>query len=134
MAHHQNLLHAQRCHRKLDRSGHAVQAAAVVIGRHQGGNVADGEQLAGSGVEDHGGVGAAVGAGDDHGCRLLTIAQAVENVPGFAITAAAKAPVTSDQILCVVSKIDHGGARLANVCCRSKRNRRDVIDSRWQLA
>ncbi len=70
---------------EFERGRDAMKAAAFVIGRHQGGDVAHGEQFAGRGIEDHCGIGAAVGAGDDHGRRFLPVAQAAEEITRLAI-------------------------------------------------
>lgn len=108
---------------EFERGGDAVQAAGFVIGRHEGGDVAHGEQFAGGGVEDHGGVGAAVGAGDDHGRRLLSVAQAAEEVTGLAIAIGAETAIAVDQILGVVCEFDHRGVSLAKIGGGGKHSR-----------
>src|SRR3546814_5633972 len=64
MAHHDDLLHLKDLDGEFQRGRNAMAAAAELQRRHEGGDVANREYLAGSGVEDGGGIGSAVGAGD----------------------------------------------------------------------
>ena len=68
---HNDVAHAQDAHREFDRRAHAVRLVVRPVGRHQVGDVADDEQLAGRGIEHHLRIGAAIRAGDDERAGIL---------------------------------------------------------------
>lgn len=65
MAHDHNRFHLKLCDRELDRGANTVEPWGFLEWRRQVGDIADNKKLARVGVEDGGGVHAAVGAGDD---------------------------------------------------------------------
>ncbi len=92
--------HLERPYREFDRGTDAVRLVVRPVRRHQIGDVADDEQFAGGGIEDHLGVGAAVRAGDHQGTGLLPEpAQLLE--PGAFVPpgAGAETVIAFDQIV-----------------------------------
>ena len=75
VAHHHDLFDLKLGDRKLERGGHAVVARLGLEWGRQVGDVADDENLARLDVENLGRIDAAVGAGDDHHARALTLGQ-----------------------------------------------------------
>src|SRR3546814_11205204 len=75
MAHHDDLLHLKDRDGEFQRGRNAMAAAAELQRRHEVGDVANREYLAGCGVEDGGGIGTAVGAGAHHHAWILYLGE-----------------------------------------------------------
>ena len=73
VTHHEDFADLQLRHREFERSRNAVEAVARLVRRSQRCDVPGHEHLAGAGVEDLGGVAAAVCTGKDHHLRALTL-------------------------------------------------------------
>ncbi len=71
MAHDDDIGDVQRLDGEFDAGRGAVLAAVRLVGRHEIGDVAEHEELARAGIEDHLGCRATVAAGDDHRGWLL---------------------------------------------------------------
>src|SRR5437588_668299 len=75
MTHDQDFADLELGNRELERRRDAMIAAGRLVGRGEGGDIANDEHLAGSGIEDLCGVDAAVGAGQDHHPWALALRQ-----------------------------------------------------------
>ena len=75
VAHHHQLLDLELGDREFERGRDAVIGAVRLERRHQVGDVADDEHLAGPGVEDLRRIDPAVRAGDHHHLRALAFGQ-----------------------------------------------------------
>src|SRR3546814_7602223 len=73
MAHHDDLLHLKDRDGEFQRGRNAMAAAAELQRRHEVGDVANREYLAGCGVEDGGGIGPAVGRSEEHTSELQSL-------------------------------------------------------------
>ncbi|MOA44716.1 hypothetical protein D3C78_1670350 [compost metagenome] len=96
------MLDLQHVDAELQRRRDAVQLAVGLIGRDQVGDVAHDEQLARRGVEDQGGIGAAVGAGHDQGVRLLPV-----RGQGLVLGAFGRPPVLAEAVIALEQFIGH---------------------------
>jgi len=73
VAHDHDMLHVKPGDPEFDRRRRAMDAAGAVKRRHQIGNIAKGEHLAWSGIENRRRINPAVAAGDDHDRRILSM-------------------------------------------------------------
>ena len=106
MTHHEDFADLELGDGEFERGRDAVQPAARLVGRGQRSDIAGYEHLAGPGVEDFGGIGTAIGAGEDHHLRALSLGQLG---PAFALmrpVVLAESAVTFDQLL----HVRHGDA------------------------
>ena len=104
MPHDQDFAHLQLGDGEFERRRNAVEASARLIGRGETGNVARDKDLARPRVENLRGIGAAVGAGQDHHLRVLTLRELGPALPLMLPALVAKAAITFDQLLHVGHK------------------------------
>ena len=104
-----DLAHLEQPNGEFDRGAYSVRLVVGAIGRHDIGDVADDEEFAGPGIENHLRIGAAVRTGNDQRARPLSEpAQGLETVAFGLPGAGAETAIAFDQIVHCVSQAPCG--------------------------